>query len=135
MKAEFEFLEYEGYRRTIYVRQQPVYYHLPQFRISPLHRHNGFYNENRQDHKLVETFPPRQWNFTTMTMRVKSSRKLQAMGVFRFQSHYSHDKRVDVVVGLRRLDAMQWEGWCFQHSCQRDSLGATLTSLIRRPRT
>jgi ankyrin repeat protein len=132
MKAEFEFPEYEGYR-TIYVRKQPIYYHLPQFRISPLHMRNQlYYDKNRQDYELVEIFPPRQWNSTTMTMRVKYSRKLQAMGVFRFQSPHSHDKTVDVVVGVRRLDAMRWEGWCFQRSCQGEPLGTTLAFINQK---
>jgi len=67
-----------------------------------------------------------------MTMKVKYSRKLQAMGVFRFQSSVAHDKKVDVVVGLRRLDAMQWEGWCFQCAYEGNSLESTLSVINQK---
>ena len=126
-----DFLEYEGYR-TIYVRQQPVYYNLPQFRVSPTHIHPSTDSQQDQQYKLVEIFPHREWNSTTLTMKVKYSRKLQAMGVFRFQTSAVHDKKVDVVVGLRRLDAMQWEGWCFQRACQGSSLESTLSVTNQR---
>jgi hypothetical protein len=65
-------------------------------------------------------------------MKVKYSRKLQAMGVFRFQSSAAHDKKVDVVVRLRHLDAMQWEGWCFQRAYQGSSLESTLSVINQR---
>ena len=126
-----DFPEYEGYR-TIYVRQQPVYYNLPQFRVSPAHMHSNLHSQQDQQYKLTEIFPHREWNSTTMTMKVKYSRKLQAMGVFRFQSSGAHDKKVDVVVGLRRLDAMQWEGWCFQRAYQGSSLESTLSVINQR---
>ncbi|RDW63503.1 hypothetical protein BP6252_11048 [Coleophoma cylindrospora] len=123
-----EFPEYEGYR-TIYVRQDPVYYNLPQFTVSPLHIRSEVRSQDHQHHyELSEAYPPRQWNSATMTMKVKYSRKLQAMGVFRFLSR-ALNKKVDIVVGLRRLNAMQWEGWCFQRSYHGDSLESTLTMI------
>ncbi|KAH7357270.1 hypothetical protein BKA65DRAFT_475049 [Rhexocercosporidium sp. MPI-PUGE-AT-0058] len=94
-----ELPEYEGYR-TIYVRQQPFYYHLPQFRVSPLHVASEDPDEGRHHYELVETFPHRQWNSATMTMEVKYSRKLQAMGVFRFQGPSSLEKKI---TELRRI--------------------------------
>lgn len=36
------------------------------------------------------------------------------LGIFRFQSVANIDEKLDVIVGQRHLDAMQWEGWCFQ---------------------
>lgn len=123
-----ELPEYEGYR-TIYVRQHPFYYHLPQFRVSPLHMPSDDPDEDRHHYELIETFPHHQWNSSMMTMEVKYSRKLQAMGVFRFQSPSSLEKKVDLVVGLRRLDAMKWEGWCFQRSCKEDTIENTLSAI------
>ncbi|KAH8646306.1 hypothetical protein BX600DRAFT_477473 [Xylariales sp. PMI_506] len=120
--------DFEGYR-TIYVRQQPVYYHLPQFRVSRLHMMSAFnaLATEDQDYQLTDIYPPRKWNSTTMTMSVEYSRKLQAMGLFRFQSSNPHNQKIDIVVGLRRLDAMQWEGWCFQLACKEESLETTLS--------
>src|SRR5207247_1386859 len=71
---------------------------------------------------LIDAFPSGRWNPNTLTMAVKYSRELQVMALFRFQD--THSARgfddVDVVLGLRRLDAMQWEAWCFQLSCRQD---------------
>lgn len=120
--------EYEGYR-AIYVRQQPVYYHLPQFRVSPLHMLTSPDASDGVQYKWMESFPPQQWNSTTMTLKANYSRKLRAMGVFRFQSVNRRDESVDVVVGLRRLNAMEWEGWCFQRSCRGKTLEATFTEI------
>jgi hypothetical protein len=128
-----EFPEYEGYR-TIYVRQIPVYYHLPQIRVSPSHAsmQSAHHDHDHHQYKLTEIFPSRQWNSATMTMKVKYSRKLQAMGVFRFEHPSWDGKKIDVIVGLRRLDAMQWEGWCFQRSCKGGTLESTLTTINQK---
>lgn len=128
--------EYEGYR-TIYIRQQPVYYHLPQFRISPLHVHPKVDESQArvrdfEHYRLTDVYPAREWNSTTMTMKVKYSRTLQAMGLFRFQSPVSDKDNVDIVVGLRRLDAMQWEGWCFQRASTAESLESTLSVINQK---
>ncbi|KAK5993784.1 Vegetative incompatibility protein HET-E-1 [Cladobotryum mycophilum] len=105
----------EAYR-AIYVRQKPVYYTLPQFRLSPMHMESELNASDSLQYRLLETFPSDQWNSTTMTLKVDYSRKIRAMGVFRFQSVSKADEKIDVVVGLRRLNAMVWEGWCFQLS-------------------
>ncbi|PNY27415.1 Uncharacterized protein TCAP_02659 [Tolypocladium capitatum] len=122
--------ENEGYR-AIYVRQRPVYYHLPQFRISPFHMESGVTTSSSDgvQYRLTDTFPPSQWNSNTMTLKAAYSRKLRAMGVFRFQSVARKDEGVDVVVGLRRLNSMQWEGWCFQLSRRAKALEATFTEV------
>ncbi|VUC33674.1 unnamed protein product [Clonostachys rosea] len=113
----------EGYQH-VYVRQEPMYYHLPQFRIPPSPSPTPPDSEfgisstmSSSDHSLFRfsnAFPPRQWNSHTMTLKVNYSRKIQAMGLFRYQSSTWENSAIDVVVGLRRLNAMQWEGWCFQ---------------------
>lgn len=115
--------EDEGYQH-VYVRQEPMYYHLPQFRIPPSPTPSPPESEfgisstmSSSDHSLFRfssAFPPRQWNSHTMTLKVNYSRKIQAMGLFRYQSSTWENSAIDVVVGLRRLNAMQWEGWCFQ---------------------
>jgi hypothetical protein len=129
--------EAEGYR-TVYVRQNPVYYNLPQIRASPLHsasnlpitssvrinNANVIYQTPQPPlsmprFKLVDAFPAAQWNPNTLTMGVKYSRELRVMALFRFQDTTASEMSpvtFDVVLGLRRLDAMQWEGWCFQLS-------------------
>lgn len=64
------------------------------------------------------------------------------MTLFRFQDIDSPGGSgdVDAVLGLRRLDAMQWEGWCFQLSCHRglrspesvvEAINARIKELIR----
>jgi ankyrin repeat protein len=103
----------EGYR-SVYIRQQPVYYHLPQFRLSPLNVESGLGSSDGVQYRLLDKYPAQNWNSATMTLSVQYSRKLQAMGVFRFQQTDKSDDKVDVVVGLRRLNTMEWEGWCFQ---------------------
>ncbi|KAK5659664.1 hypothetical protein OQA88_872 [Cercophora sp. LCS_1] len=126
-------LELEGYR-TIYVRQDPIYYHLPQIRVASIHsvpRNTGASKNpalsissarssssdgTSSQYTLIDTFPPGQWNSHTLTMAAKYSRELQAMALFRFGDRTRPTISVDVVVGLRRLDAMRWEGWCFQLS-------------------
>ncbi|CAH0044800.1 unnamed protein product [Clonostachys solani] len=115
--------EDEGYQH-VYVRQEPMYYHLPQFRIPPSPTPSPPDSEfgisstmSSSDHsfyRFSSAFPPRQWNSHTMTLKVNYSRKIQAMGLFRYQSSTWGNSAIDVVVGLRRLNAMQWEGWCFQ---------------------
>ncbi|KAL7919178.1 putative ankyrin repeat-containing protein [Trichoderma austrokoningii] len=112
----------EGYR-SVYIRQQPVYYHLPQFRLSPLNAGDG------AQYRLVDKYPAHSWNAATMTLSVQYSRKLQAMGVFRFQRIDKPDDKVDVNVGLRRLNTMEWEGWCFQLACRDESLELTFQGI------
>ncbi|TFA98847.1 hypothetical protein CCMA1212_009450 [Trichoderma ghanense] len=111
----------EGYR-SVYVRQQPVYYHLPQFRLSPLNVESGLGSSDGVQYRLLDKYPAHNWNSATMTLKVQYSRKLQAMGIFRFQSIDKTHEKVDVVVGLRRLNTMEWEGWCFQLSYRDTSL-------------
>ncbi|PTB69370.1 ankyrin, partial [Trichoderma citrinoviride] len=112
----------EGYR-SIYIRQQPVYYHLPQFRLSPLNMESGLGSSDGVQYRLLDKYPAHNWNSATMTLKVQYSRKLQAMGIFRFQSIHKTHEKVDVVVGLRRrLNTMEWEGWCFQLSYRDISL-------------
>ncbi|KAH6611511.1 het domain [Trichoderma cornu-damae] len=125
------FVPGEGYR-SVYVRQQPVYYHLPQFRLSPLNVESGLGSCDGVQYRLVDKFPAQNWNSATMTLKVQYSRKLQAMGVLRFQSIDKADEEVDVVVGLRRLNTMEWEGWCFQLSCRGLSLEDTFRQVNRR---
>ena len=130
--------ESKGYQ-TVYVRQNPVYYTLPQIRVSPLHSmptsdpmfsmvSPWSFGSSRTPwlqeavvprFKLVDAFPSSQWKPETLTMAVKYSRRLQVMALFRFEDSVSPGF-FDVVLGLRRLDAMQWEGWCFQLSCLND---------------
>ncbi|RYP68877.1 hypothetical protein DL771_006416 [Monosporascus sp. 5C6A] len=55
------------------------------------------------------------------------------MSLFRFQDTASSGggdggDSVNVVLGLRRLDAMQWEGWCFQLTRRESSLPPALVS-------
>ncbi|KAM0523112.1 hypothetical protein ACHAPE_001604 [Trichoderma viride] len=111
----------EGYR-SVYIRQQPVYYHLPQFRLSPLNVESGLGSSDGVQYRLFDKYPAHNWNSATMTLSVQYSRKLQAMGVFRFQSIDESSEKVDVVVGLRRLNTMEWEGWCFQLAYRDESL-------------
>ncbi|KAL6879204.1 hypothetical protein J3F83DRAFT_725438 [Trichoderma novae-zelandiae] len=111
----------EGYR-SVYIRQQPVYYHLPQFRLSPLNVQSGLGSSDGVQYRLLDKYPAHNWNSATMTLKVQYSRKLQAMGIFRFQSIDNTQEKVDVVVGLRRLNTMEWEGWCFQLSYRDISL-------------
>ncbi|EHK42058.1 putative ankyrin repeat-containing protein [Trichoderma atroviride IMI 206040] len=111
----------EGYR-SVYIRQQPVYYHLPQFRLSPLNVESGLGFSDGARYRLFDKYPARYWNSATMTLSVRYSPKLQAMGVFRFQSIDKSSEKVDVVVGLRRLNTMEWEGWCFQLAYRDESL-------------
>ncbi|KAM0255467.1 hypothetical protein ACHAQJ_005767 [Trichoderma viride] len=118
------YLQGAGYQ-SVYIRQQPVYYHLPQFRLSPLNVESGLGSSDGVQYRLLDKFPTHNWNAATMTLKVQYSRKLQAMGVFRFQSIEKSDEQVDVVVGLRRLKTMEWEGWCFQLSYRDVSLEHT----------
>ncbi|KAM0461480.1 hypothetical protein ACHAPV_004185 [Trichoderma viride] len=111
----------EGYR-SVYIRQQPVYYHLPQFRLSPLNVESGLGSSDGVQYRLLDKYPAHNWNSATMTLSVQYSRKLQAMGVFRFQSIDKSSEKVDVVVGLQRLNTMEWEGWCFQLAYRDESL-------------
>ncbi|PNP44229.1 hypothetical protein TGAMA5MH_03835 [Trichoderma gamsii] len=111
----------EGYR-SVYIRQQPVYYHLPQFRLSPLNVESGLGSSDGVQYRLFDKYPAHNWNSATMTLSVQYSRKLKAMGVFRFQSIDKSSEKVDVVVGLRRLNTMEWEGWCFQLAYRDKSL-------------
>ncbi|KAK1244088.1 hypothetical protein MKX08_002226 [Trichoderma sp. CBMAI-0020] len=111
----------EGYR-SVYIRQQPVYYHLPQFRLSPLNVESGLGSSDGVQYRLFDKYPARYWNSATMTLSVHYSPKLQAMGVFRFQSTDKSSEKVDVVVGLRRLNTMEWEGWCFQLAYRDEAL-------------
>ena len=141
--------ESQGYR-TLYVRQNPVYYHLPQIRVSPAHSMpasnlplspipatsawsldssgSSTHEATAPRYKLVDAFPSGRWNPNTLTMAVKYSRQLQVMALFRFQDTFSRDvlDGVDVVLGLRRLDAMEWEGWCFQLSCRQGQVPPAL---------
>ncbi|KKP03515.1 hypothetical protein THAR02_04378 [Trichoderma harzianum] len=107
------FLPMDGYR-SVYVRQQPIYYHLPQFRLSPFNVESSLGSSDGVQYRLFDKYPTQNWNSATMTLKAQYSRKLQAMGIFRFQSVEKMDDKVDVVVGLRRLNTMEWEGWCFQ---------------------
>ncbi|KAL6897667.1 hypothetical protein GGI43DRAFT_98752 [Trichoderma evansii] len=120
----------EGYR-SVYIRQQPVYYHLPQFRLSPLNVESGLPSDGVQ-YRLLDKYPAHNWNSATMTLSVQYSRKLQAMGVFRFQSIDKSDDKVDVVVGLRRLKTMEWEGWCFQLAYRNEALEHTFQEVNKR---
>lgn len=83
-------------------------------------------------YRLTDTFPPDRWNSTTMTLRADYSRKLRAMGIFRFQSVANVDEKLDVIVGLRRLNTMQWKGWCFQLACRGRTLEATFLDINGR---
>ncbi|RFU79887.1 het domain [Trichoderma arundinaceum] len=121
----------EGYR-SVYIRQQPIYYHLPQFRLSPLNVESGLGSSDGVQYRLVDKFPAQNWNSATMTLKVQYSRKLQAMGIFRFQSTDKADEKVNVVVGLRRLNSMEWEGWCFQLSYRDESLEQAFREVNKR---
>ncbi|PTB78744.1 hypothetical protein M440DRAFT_1399860 [Trichoderma longibrachiatum ATCC 18648] len=121
----------EGYR-SVYVRQQPVYYHLPQFRLSPLNVESGLGSSDGVQYRLLDKYPAHNWNSATMTLKVHYSRKLQAMGIFRFQSIDKTHEKVDVVVGLRRLNTMEWEGWCFQLSYRDRSLEQAFHEVNKR---
>ncbi|ETS02876.1 ankyrin [Trichoderma reesei RUT C-30] len=121
----------DGYR-SVYVRQQPVYYHLPQFRLSPLNVESGLGSSDGVQYRLLDKYPAHNWNSATMTLKVQYSRKLQAMGIFRFQSIDKTHEKVDVVVGLRRLNTMEWEGWCFQLSYRDRSLEHAFHEINKR---
>lgn len=121
----------EGYR-SVYIRQQPVYYHLPQFRLSPLNVESGLGSSDGVQYRLFDKYPAHNWNSATMTLSVQYSRKLQAMGVFRFQSIDKSDDIVDVVVGLRRLNTMEWEGWCFQLAYHDEPLEHTFQEVNKK---
>ncbi|KAL7915311.1 hypothetical protein GGI35DRAFT_489010 [Trichoderma velutinum] len=124
-------LPMDGYR-SVYVRQQPVYYHLPQFRLSPFNVESGLGSSDGVQYRLLDKYPTQNWNSATMTLKVQYSRKLQAMGIFRFQSVEKVDDKLDVVVGLRRLNTMEWEGWCFQLLHRDASLEHTFHEVNRK---
>ncbi|KAK1253247.1 hypothetical protein MKX07_001324 [Trichoderma sp. CBMAI-0711] len=121
----------DGYR-SVFVRQQPVYYHLPQIRLSPLNVESGLGSSDGVQYRLLDKYPAHNWNSATMTLKVQYSRKLQAMGIFRFQSIDKTHEKVDVVVGLRRLNTMEWEGWCFQLSYRDRSLEHAFHEINKR---
>ncbi|KAL7945308.1 hypothetical protein V8C42DRAFT_322764 [Trichoderma barbatum] len=125
------YLPMEGYR-SVYVRQHPVYYHLPQFRLSPFNVESGLGSSDGVQYRLLDKYPVQNWNSATMTLKAQYSRKLQAMGIFRFQSVEKSDEKVDAVVGLRRLNTMEWEGWCFQLSYRDESLEYTFHEVNKR---
>ncbi|UKZ72645.1 hypothetical protein TrVFT333_000278 [Trichoderma virens FT-333] len=123
---------------TLYLRrlsedqQQPVYFYLPQFRLSPFNVESILGSSDGVQYRLLDKHPAQNWNSATMTLKVQYSRKLQAMGIFRFQSVDKADDKVDVVVGLRRLNPMEWEGWCFQLSYRDVSLEHTFHQVNNR---
>ncbi|KAL7934047.1 hypothetical protein V8C35DRAFT_45465 [Trichoderma chlorosporum] len=131
----------DGYR-SVYVRQEPAYYHLPQFRLSPFNVESALSSSDGVQYRLFDTYPAKNWNSATMTLKVQYSRKMQAMGIFRFQRIEKMDDKVDVVVGLRRLNTMEWEGWCFQLSYHDVSLehafhevNKQIEDIVARPST
>ncbi|KAK1750200.1 hypothetical protein QBC47DRAFT_266431, partial [Echria macrotheca] len=115
-----------GYR-IIYVRQNPVYHSLPQIQVSPANQpcceaHNPLgipvFAPKGPAYTLTDVFPRSRWNSHTMTMAVEYTRRPSLMAAFRFKHTHSDlaapQRGVDVVVGIQRLDALRWEGWCFE---------------------
>ncbi len=117
-------LEGQSGYTMIFVRQQPVYYHIPEFRLAR--------DWDKESLQVTDICPARQWNSTTLTMKVTYSRRLKAMGLFRFKQHSWKGGQVDVLVGLRRLDNMSWEGFCFQRLGGAESPERTLAAINRK---
>ncbi|KAK1830466.1 ankyrin repeat-containing domain protein, partial [Podospora conica] len=129
--------------RTIYVRQNPVSYHIPYVKVSPQHsaahaklrlfdaspwssglNHYPGYTQGSivPPIELLEAFPSTRWDAKALTMSGKYSKELQAMALFRFQDNActTSSSIFDVVVGLRWMaSSAHWEGSCFQISYPR----------------
>ena len=100
--SPFPFISANRWVSLEYIRQQPIYYHLPHFRLSPFNVESALSSSDGVQYRLFEKYPAKNWNSATMTLNVQYSRKMQVMGIFRFQSVDKLDDKVDVVVGLRR---------------------------------
>ncbi|KAK1760246.1 hypothetical protein QBC47DRAFT_2641 [Echria macrotheca] len=117
----------EGYR-TIYVRQDPFYYHIPPIRVAPIHwmlpggeaislnshPSSSLAGPSRefastdtpaptsylQHYILVDAHPPSGWNPHLRTMALQYSRELKAMAIFRFRAMPSRNGGDDSVVDV-----------------------------------
>lgn len=113
--VDYQYPNYiEGYH-SIYVRQEPTYYSLPEFKIQP----SGPY-------QLQEAFPDAQWNPVTLTLTATFSRSTDVLGLFRYVNEGT-EQVVDVAVGLTKIDGLRWEPWCFQ----RRYTGVRLATIFR----
>jgi ankyrin repeat protein len=122
----------EGYR-TIYIRQNPVYFNLPEFRVSLPNSSSAMMVPRELDvYRLEDIHPTNRWNQTTMSLRAMYTRKMEAVGIFRFRNTSSKQETVDIAVGLRRLDHLQWEGWCYQRRAKDENLAESLVAVNKK---
>ncbi|KAI1746704.1 hypothetical protein F4782DRAFT_523681 [Xylaria castorea] len=106
----------EGYR-PMFVREAPVYYGIPSFRVSPS---NNF--------PLEEAFPLERWNPLTLTLQSEYSRRTELTGLFRLRDDMGG--LFDVAVGLSKKRGFAWEAWCAQRRIRGDvSLAAAYDAL------
>ncbi|KAK4445788.1 hypothetical protein QBC34DRAFT_412667 [Podospora aff. communis PSN243] len=118
--------EQSGYR-TIYVHQAPVHHSLPHIQVSALNQPSNWDNnplglpvlfKRGSGYTLSDVVPRSRWNSHTMTMALEYTRKPSFVAAFRFErtrvGQGELRRRVDVIVGIQRLDVLRWEGWCFQ---------------------